>query len=110
MKDEFYKNFTDGCDKENDYYDSSFTEGRPCRVFDFIEQEVSRAVAEERGRIKDFAESMIMEITPIEESISAGMSQSDAQSCYDTAKGYNMAAEDLLALITPPSEGEDNRE
>ena len=36
-KSDFFRNFTDEVDKENDYYDSQFEEGRPSRVWDFME-------------------------------------------------------------------------
>lgn len=37
-KEEFYQKFTDGADKENDYYDAMFTVSKPCEVEYFIEQ------------------------------------------------------------------------
>ena len=43
--EEFAKQFTDGCDKENGYYDAEFTTLRPSNVIDFI-----TTLLENRGR------------------------------------------------------------
>jgi hypothetical protein len=51
-KSEFFRNFTDECDKENDYYDSQFEEGRPSRVWDWIEGLVSRRDAEILAKVE----------------------------------------------------------
>lgn len=45
-KEEFVSRFTDGVDKENGYYDSSFEEGRPSRVMDFISNLLSSQARE----------------------------------------------------------------
>ena len=36
--EEFYQKFTDGCDKENEYYDSQFTVNKPREVEYFIHE------------------------------------------------------------------------
>jgi hypothetical protein len=46
-KEQFYKQFTDCVDAENDYYDSQFTEGRPCRVEDFIRTKIIEKLIED---------------------------------------------------------------
>lgn len=118
MRERFYKEFTDGCDAENDYYDSSFTEGRPCRVYDFIEQETARAVAEREKEIlldlqefHSFIQDGIEACTSDAKNKDIPLVGNELHYVFgksQTLKILKLKLNELLALITPPSEGEDN--
>lgn len=50
--EEFYKKFTDGVDAKNGYYDSQFTEGRPCNVESFISNLLTKKDQEHKAELE----------------------------------------------------------
>lgn len=57
QREDFFDSFTDGSDKENGYYDSMFTEGRPTNIFDWhtssIKQIIQALIEMEENRLKE---------------------------------------------------------
>lgn len=85
----FFRNFTDEVDKENNYYDSQFEEGRPSRVWDYIESLVRRRDAELLEKVEGLKKKNGHEYCV--------NSQDGCDDCFDGY--YNRAIDDVIKLI-----------